>query len=268
MSIISSYLRVHGVKIYCETNNGPASNGTIVCFGSAGRDTRQFHGVMDSLKDDFEVIAFDMPGHGKSWPLKENKAIAEYHEYGDFIIDTVAELRVKNPIYVGFALGGNMVFYLAQKQQVRAIVAMAGADYTPTVHSSVAELLNNPYCSVQYSHLDFTDSLIGSETSQKDREFILWGVCSETGITKVADYAGVYNNFDVRDAMKTIQCPVLMLRGEEDWTVTDNKFEAVIGRLSNAKKVVRKTFPGLSHFNPQESPGMVTDAIRDFLADC
>ena len=267
MGITSRYLIVNSTKIYCETNNGPSEKGTIICLGSAGRDTRQFHGLMECLKNDFEVMAFDMPGHGKSWPLRGNKVISDFHEYGNFIIDTAQKLKVINPIFIGCALGGNMVFYLAQRQPVRAIVSMAGSDYSPYVNQSVASMLNHPYCNVQFSHMDFTESLVGSATSLKDREFILWGVCSEVGIVKFADYAGVYNGFDVREGMKAIKCPVLILRGEEDWSATDAKLKSIMNRMPNVTKITLKTLPGLGHYNPQESPGMVSDAIIEFLSE-
>ncbi len=265
MRITSTYITVDGIKIYCETNGGPAEKGTIVCLGSAGRDTRQFHGLMEALREHFEVVAFDMPGHGKSWPLKGNKAIDEFHAYGDFILKTVDALPVKNPVYVGCALGGNMGFYLAQRQQTRAVVAMAGSDYSPNVNPAVAELLNHPYCSVQHSHLDFTDSLIGNAAPPENRDFILWGVCTEIGVAKAADYAGVYNGFDVRADMGRITCPVLMLRGAEDWTTHDESLHETMSRLTAAAKLDYKVLPGVGHYAVQEMPQLIAETIRDFL---
>lgn len=264
-AITAKYLVVNGIKVCCETNNGSAKNGTVVCLGSAGRDTRQFHGLMEALRDRFEVVAFDMPGHGKSWPLKGNRAISQFQQYGDFIIEVVKELGIENPIYLGCALGGNMVFYISQRQRCRAIVTMAGGDYTPTVDKSVTDLLNHPYCNVQYSHLDFTESLIGSAASPDNKDFILWGVFSECGVVKAADYAGVYNGFDVRDGMKNITCPVLMLRGEEDWTAVESNLMAIMGRMSGAKKKDYKILPGVGHYGPQEAPQMIADIVAGFV---
>jgi pimeloyl-ACP methyl ester carboxylesterase len=265
MAITAQYLIVDGIKVCCETNNGPAQNGTIVCLGSAGRDSRQFHGIMDALRDEFAVAAFDMPGHGKTWPLQGNRVISEFHEYGDFVIKVVSELGIVNPIYIGCALGGNTVFYIAQRQQVRAIVSMAGGDYTPNVDKSVTDLLNHPYCNVQFSHFDFTESLIGSAASPADKDFILWGVCSESGAVKAADYGGVFNGFDVRDGMGDITCPVLILRGEEDWSASEGKLKDIMGRMRNAKRIDYRTLPRLGHYSPQESPQLVANVFSGFI---
>jgi len=267
MAITAKYLIVDGVKVCCETNNGPAQKGTIVCLGSAGRDSRQFHGIMDELKEQFEVVAFDMPGHGKSWPLKGNRVISEYHEYGDFIIKVVTELGIINPIYIGCALGGNTVFYIAQRQPVRAIVSMAGGDYTPNVDQSVIDMLNYPYSNVQYSHYDFTESLIGSAASPENKAFILWGVCSECGVVKAADYGGVFNGFDVRAGMRDITCPTLILRGEQDWTAIEDKLKTMMESLISSPKVVYKVLAGLGHYSPQESPLLVAGVISEFISN-
>jgi len=264
--ITSYYISVNGVKICVETNNGPNDKGTVVCFGSAGRESRQFHGMMECLQGNFNVVAFDMPGHGKSWPLNGNSLFSEYHEYCDFIIAVLQKLGISNPICVGCALGGNVTYYLAQHVKVRAIISMAGTDYSPHVDKSVSDNLDHPYCSVQHSHFDFTDSLIGSATSPEDREFILWGVCTEVGKAKAADYGGVYNGFDVRDGMNLVTCPVLVIRGEEDWTVQDETFNPLLERLTAAAAVEYVVLSGLSHYNPQESPRLVSDTMLSFLS--
>ena len=67
--ITSFYVKVQGVKTFVETNNGPGEKGVMVCFGSAGRESRQYHAMMEYLEDKMKVVCFDMPGHGKSWPL-------------------------------------------------------------------------------------------------------------------------------------------------------------------------------------------------------
>lgn len=263
--ITSRYISVQGVKTFVETNNGPAYRGVMVCFGSAGRESRQYHAMMDCLADKMEVVCFDMPGHGKSWPLPGNRCLSEYHEYCDFIIAALQELDIKDPICVGCALGGNVVFYLAQRIPVRAIVSMAGTDYSPHVDASVSDNLDHPYASVQHTHIDFTDSLIGSATAPADRDFILWGVMTEIGKVKRADYGGVYNGFDVRDDMHKITCPALILRGSEDWTVRDEAFRPMMARLTNARTVQYTVLPGIAHYNPQEAPQLVCDTILEFL---
>ena len=266
MAITGGYIMVKGIKIYYEKNNGPTDKGTIVCLHTAGRESRQYHGMMDIFADKYDMIAFDMPAHGKSWPLPGNKAINEYHAYGDFVWAFIETMNIENPIIIGCSVGGNMVYYMAQKYPVKAIVSMQGSDYTPHIDSSMSDLLNHPYCSVQYSHFDFSESLIGCDAPEAAKEFILWGVCQEIGITKKADL-GLYNDFDVREGMKNITCPVLLIRGEDDWAVPESECQEVMQRLVNAKKIMWKSIPRLGHFIAVEAPEIVCEAIEEFITD-
>ncbi|MBQ9326977.1 MAG: alpha/beta hydrolase [Solobacterium sp.] len=265
--ITSRYVSVNGVTIFVETNNGPREEGVMCCFGSAGRETRQFHGMMDALEDKLEVIAFDMPGHGKSWPLEGLKCLDTPTSYCEFIIDVFKELNIENPICIGCALGGNVCFYLAQHYPVRAIVSMAGTDYSPFVSQAVIDNLDHPYASVQHTHIDFTDSLIGSNVSKENRDFILWGVMTEIGRVKRADYGGVYNGFDVREDMKKITCPALVIRGADDWSESEEMHKPVLERLSNSSHLEYQVLPGISHYNPQEDPELISNVILKFLKD-
>ena len=265
--ISSYYVDVDGVKICVETNNGPKENGTMCCFVSAGRDSRSYHGIMNYLQDRYEVICFDMPGHGKSWPLPGLKCLDNYVDFCEFIIRTFEVLDIKNPICLGAALGGNACFYLAQNIPVRAIVSMTGTDYSPFVSQNVIDNLDHPYASVQHTHLDFTDSLIGSAVPQENRDLILWGVISECGRTKKADYGGVYNGFDVRSDMHKITCPCLIIRGGDDWSENQQMHDEVMARLVNCSYLSYKVIPGISHYHPTEAPELISEEIVRFLKE-
>lgn len=270
MAITGSYIMVNGVKIYYETNNGPTDKATIVCLHTAGRECRQYHGMMDIFADRYNMVAFDMPAHGKSWPLPGNKAIDDYRAYGDFAWAFIEAMDIRNPVVIGCSVGGNMVYYIAQHYPVRAIVSMQGSVNIKAVQNSayntMIELLDHPYCNPQYSHIDFTTSQIGRKASPAAREFILWGVCQESGRTKKADLS-VYNNYDVREDMKKITCPVMVVRGEDDWNVPESVCREAMDGLVNAKKVVWKPIPGYGHFIIVEAPEILCEAMEEFLAD-
>ena len=146
MSISGSYIMVNGIKTYYETNNGPDEKYSLVCTHTAGRDTRQYHALMDILGTKFKVIALDMPAHGKTWPLEGNKAIATRNEYSAFIWSFIQKLGIKAPVIVGCSLGGNIVYHMAQTYPVRAIVSMQGVDYTPGASDVALAVMDQSPC--------------------------------------------------------------------------------------------------------------------------
>ncbi|MDP3386250.1 MAG: alpha/beta hydrolase [Eubacteriales bacterium] len=271
MAITGGYIIVNGIKTYYETNNGPKNpRGTLVMLHTAGRESRQYHGVMETLEDKYNVIAFDMPAHGKSWPLPGNVGISDYKDYGKFIWEFIQIMKIDDPIIVGCSLAGNIVYYIAETYQVKAMVSMQGSPCIKamgTEYGATVNLLDHPYVSCQHSHWDFSESLIGSKCSTEAHDFIMWGVCQESGRTKQADLA-MYNNFDVTEDLKKITCPCLLIRGEDDWNVPEHYYETALEGLTNAKKVQFKKVPGYGHFIMIEAPEVISQLIDDFLTEC
>ena len=271
MAITGFYINVNGIKTYCEKNDAPDDKPTIICLHTAGRDCRQYHDMMDIFADKYRMIAFDMPAHGKSWPLKGNKVINNHLDYGKFVWDTIQVLGVNNPIIAGCSMGGNIVYHLAQEYPVRAIVSMQGADYTPTISQDVLDLLNHPYVSCQHSHLEYTECLIGRATSQERKDFIFWGVMTETAIVKQGDLTQ-YNGFDVRSKMDQITCPTLVIYGLDDQEGlkihpknTDEMARVTMSHLTNCKHLVYKPIPNYGHFIIVENPEVVCEYIDEFI---
>ena len=94
----------------------------------------------------------------------------------------------------------------------------------------------------------------------------MWGVCQECGRAKQADLS-IYNNFDVREDLKNVTCPILLIRGEDDWNVPDHYYKTAMEYLTNAERVEYKTFPGYGHFIVIEAPQVVSDAVDEFLSE-
>lgn len=270
MAITGAYVDVKGIKTYYETNNGPHNpKGTIIGLQTAGRETRQYHGIMEYLADKYTVISFDLPAHGKTWPLNGNVGLKTAEDYGQFVWDFIQAIGVTDPIILGCSLGGNLTYYMAAHYPVKAAVACQGSPYIKAMGSSygaTVNLIDNPYVSCQHSHWDFSDSLIGSKCPQENRDFIMWGVCQECGRAKQADLS-IYNNFDVREDLKNVTCPILLIRGEDDWNVPDHYYKTAMEYLTNAERVEYKTFPGYGHFIVIEAPQVVSDAVDEFLSE-
>ena len=69
--------------------------------------------MMELWEDQYNVVAFDMPAHGKSWPLPGNVGITDYKEYGKFVWDFIQTMNITDPIVIGCSVAGNMVYYIA-----------------------------------------------------------------------------------------------------------------------------------------------------------
>ena len=259
------YFRVNGVKTYAETNDGPDDELTLVLLPTAGRDCRQYHDLMALFGKRFKIVAIDMPGHGKSWPLPHNKVITEYHDYGDFVWECVKTLKLKNVMTAGTSMAGCIQYYLAQNYPVKAVCCMQGVEDTSGQSDTrTIDMLWNPLVSCQHSHLEVTEGLIGQKTSDERRDFIYWGVMTETGIVKQGDWLELLS-FDVKDTMDKITCPVLIIQGMDDQSYTAHMTEHTVELLVNAEYVERREVPGFGHFIPVESPESCYEILSEFI---
>ena len=264
MAISGFYKEVLGTKLYIERNEGP-ENGAfeILCLHTAGRETRQYHRILELLEDKYQAYAFDMPGHGKSWPLPGNAVVKNHHDAGRYIWEVAQTLGMKRVVVIGCSLGGNLVYHMAQEYPVEAICSMQGGDFTHT-DEYVLNLLDHPAVSVQHSHVEYTECLVGEKCPADVNEFILWGVCCENGRTKHGDLT-IYAGYDVREKMKDITCPVLVILGLDDPSVPERQVKETMSRLTGTKKLVYKPVPGYGHFILQEAPEIIVDSLKDFL---
>jgi pimeloyl-ACP methyl ester carboxylesterase len=259
------YIRVNGIKIYGETNDGPDDNLTLVLLHTAGRDNRQYHDLISLFGKKFKIVSFDMPGHGKSWPLPNNKVIAEFHQYGDFVWDCIQAMGLKNVMTAGCSMAGCIQYYIAQNYPVKAVCCMQGVEDTSgQTDTRITDMLWHPLVSCQHSHLELTESLIGEKTSQERLDFIYWGVMQETGITKQGDYLELLS-FDVKDNMNKITCPVLIIEGMDDQSYTPYMTKLSKERLVNAEYVELDLIPGYGHFIAVESPESVYKYLNEFI---
>ena len=126
------------------------------------------------------------------------------------------------------------------------------------------DMLWHPQVSCQHSHLEVTECLIGERTSDERRDFIYWGVMTETGIVKQGDWLELLS-FNVRDGMDKITCPVLIIQGMDDQSYMPYMTQHSQELLVNSKHVERKLAPGYGHFIPVESPETCYEFMSEFI---
>ena len=135
-----------------------------------------------------------------------------------------------------------------------------------TAYGTTVDLLDNPYVSCQHSHFDFSESLIGRKCPSEAADFIMWGVAQECGIAKKGDLS-IYNNYDVTGDLDKITCPVMVVRGEDDWNVPEHYARTAMDGMVNAKKVMWRPIPGYGHFIIVEAPEKICELLEELVAE-
>lgn len=261
------YEELNGVKVYVETNDGPTDKGVIIALHTAGRENRQYHDIMNILKDKVRVYAPDMPGHGKSWPLQGNKVLNEYPVYGEWIKDLTEKLGVDNPIYIGCSMAGQMVYHMAieyPELTLAAVCIQGSADTTLNDSSNMIPFLTHPANNVGVSQRDYSDSLIGQKTSESRKDFVRWGVAMETSVLKLGDYQIAFNN-DLREDLAKITCPVRIIQGTDDTLFTVEMAQESYDCLTGTEDKKLHLIEDYGHFMIVENPEVVSEILEDLV---
>jgi pimeloyl-ACP methyl ester carboxylesterase len=264
VEITGSYTEVDGVRTYFESCGSGAA---VLLIHTAGRDGRQWHGVMERMAPHYRLFAPDLPGHGKSWPLAGNRCLQDVHEIVAWLRRFAATVIGDKFAVMGCSLGGNLSLLMAATcEEIRAAIALEGADHTPTFPEVGLDLMTHPQISLMHYNMDFSMSLVGSEATAAARSFSEWGVLSLIPLAQQGDLRA-YTRCDIRDLMSSVRCPVLIVRGMADWLVSQKMVEETRGRLVNARVAKLEPISGIGHFPHLEDPERIAQLALKFLAE-
>ena len=113
-------LKSHKAHVFTK-NDIDSSKSTIVMIPGAGMDHRTLSMFkLDKIKDDFNIIAIDLPGHGyTTGPL-----FNDVGSHTNFCVDLLNELNLKNLIFTGHSWGGLIALDLSTKYQNEMTICM------------------------------------------------------------------------------------------------------------------------------------------------
>jgi pimeloyl-ACP methyl ester carboxylesterase len=157
-------------------------------------------------------------------------------------------------------MGGNLVLELGARKPdaYSAIISAEGADYTPTVSDFFLDMLlmNGTEIIGAWSR-----SMTGYRTPPDRAQEVVWQISRTTPQVMRGDLTG-YANFDQRSQVGKIKAPVMLLRGDADWLVYQEKVEETASRIPGSKIAV---LAGTGHYPMTENPLEFCDTVRSFL---
>ncbi len=214
----------------------------------------------EQLKDPptgWRVIAIDLPNFGDSEPMPEPIGIEAYARYLRGFLEA---LELKRPVLVGHSLGGAVVQELAaQGHELAGLVLLSSpspkAFVTPEEHYLVlASLVGNRELMMQalaptvaVNRPDYFPALVDDALRMKSAAY------TENG-RALARYG-------VEDRAAKVGCPVLVVRGEHDYLVS----EALARETAEIYGARLELLGGLGHSPQLEDPKRFGAILRDFL---
>jgi pimeloyl-ACP methyl ester carboxylesterase len=261
----TGFMDVPGSRLYYEVaGTGPP----LVLVHGGGVDSRMWDDQFETLADRWQVLRYDLRGHGRSpVGVQEYSAIEDLNELR-------AGLGIGSAYILGQSLGGNiaMAFAVVHPERVDALI-LAGSGGAPGI--SMADDEKRPIAA-------FFEALQGGDCARAIELFLsLWvdGIDRQAASHVRERVVAMLNEHTwpqfspgfpgerwperaSLDHVAEIQAPVLFIVGEHDQRIFHRAADMCLTRLGDARKVV---IQGAAHFANMDRPEAFNQAVLDFL---
>lgn len=255
-------------SLYYETS-GLADGPPLLMLHTAGADSRQYHALMadPDLRRQWRMIAFDMPGHGRSMPLP-GQAWTETGLTRDAYLRTclavIRQVAGGPAVLLGCSMGAAMALVAAARSpdDVAGVVALeapwkATGRRTPMLcHPQVNQAAHNPA---------YVRGLMGPAATLEARRDAAW-IYAQGGFNVYANDLWFYSeDFDAAEHLAGLDARrfgVSLLTGAYDYSASPEDSRRVAARIPGARFTA---MPELGHFPMVENPQRLLDYLRPEL---
>jgi len=257
-------VEVKGLRIaYRRAGEGPP----LVLLHGGPLDGREWRHQLDGLSDEQTVVAWDMPGCGRSEDPPDGLGT---RDYADYLAGFIAELGLEQPNVLGLSFGSGLALELFRchpKIPRTLILASAYAGWAGSLPPEAVEQRKTQM-----------RQRIDLPPDQWAREWLPTLLTESATPAVVHEIVEILRDFhpagqrallqagfaehDLRDALPSIDVPTLLLYGDRDVRSPLSVAEEMQAKVPGSKLIV---LPGVGHMSDLEAPERFNAAARSFL---
>lgn len=281
------YTTVNGVRLYFDVDgeslvpdgaNMRQKPTVILVHGGPGADHTVSKPYFKQLTDIAQVIYYDHRGNGRS--AGDNSRDWTLEQWGDDLFGLCNALGVERPIVIGTSFGGFVSLAYATKHVGHAsglilISTAAKVEFKEVYHAferlggaEIAKIARDYWeHPTDESRALYRDRCAPFYQQSKSASLdwlsrILWR--NETALHFNGPNAE-HGKMDFRDELHRIDCPVLLMVGQED-PITPPEFSDEIAKRLDDSQLTYRRYQDCGHGVVADKPGEALSAMRDFIA--
>lgn len=247
---------------YRRAGDGPP----LLLLHGGWSDSRAWRLQLESLADEFDVVAWDAPGCGGSDDPPVDFGLSGY---ADAVAGLVAALGLARPHLLGLSFGGGVALdvYHRHPEVPRSLVlasayaGWAGSLPSDVVAARLAAVLREVERPPEEWVGSYLPGFFAGPVSQATLDEMVAIMCASRR-TGVEPMIRAFAAADLRDVLGRITVPTLVLAGELDERSPLNVAEDLHARAPGSELVV---LPGVGHVSNIEAPASFDAEVRRFL---
>jgi pimeloyl-ACP methyl ester carboxylesterase len=229
---------------------------SLVFIHGSGGNSSTWTFQYANLYNDYNVVAIDLPGHGRSGGQGE-KDIADYVWRLREILDV---LKVDHPILIGHSLGAAISLCFAAKypREASGVVAVGGGITMPVTPDILDGFRKEPQL--------ILDLMCKFSLARANRPALYESLRTSLGqasLDVVANDMLACSRFDLTGEVSKILVPVLAVCGTEDKMMPPASSKQIADRIPGAKLVL---IEGAGHMVMLEKPADFNEVMKDFAS--
>ncbi|NYT63409.1 alpha/beta hydrolase [Alcaligenaceae bacterium] len=255
-------------QVFYERSGNPRAP-VLLMLHTAGADARQFHSLLADaeLQQSWNMLAFDLPSHGRSMPLTsalwENYKLTK-QDYIDVCQAFIKQVVNKPVVLLGCSMGAAMALKMAvaHPRLIAGVLALeapfraTGRRSPMLAHAQVNQGAHNP---------SYVRGLMSPLSPLFWRRVAAW-IYSQGGFQVYAGDLSFYSDeFDAEIDLQGLDGhsrPVVLLTGAYDYSAAPADTQKVANLIPGAHYTV---MPELGHFPMVENPRRLLDYLKPEL---
>lgn len=265
-SITGSYVDIDGTRTFFdEIGEGVP----FIGIHTAGSDSREYRYMLPEMaKRGYRAIALDLPGHGRTYPVGWEPT-RSLHEHAEFVHNFAKKvLGEEKAVVAGCSIGGCISFDLAAhySDSFKAIIPMEGLAWGAPILPHPGELAEPAWSTSWRPFLEYAaiESLGKPTLADPLKVKELWWQHQHAQVAGNGDIQG-WASHDVRDELDQVQCPVLVIKGNDDFFLPAELVQQSADLIG--EKAVVKMLDDIGHYPMFEAPRLIAQIIDDFVTE-
>ena len=194
--------------------------GKTIVFVHGLSDNLHYWDILTTeLTKEYQVLSFDLRGHGNSGDDDRETTIGLYQED---LYSLLNGLNIENAVFIGLSLGGNVILDLAinHPEKVNGMIVMSSFPEHDERLKGIFEDFEN---GINKGFVEFFDTILPYtltedmiEENKEVLESLKYQAAEVANIDGIKKGIKAGNGFSVTDRLKEIDIPTIVIAGEED----------------------------------------------------